>query len=38
MDEEMYNIDVVFTVQESESNMQKGNIYLDAKITSLKSN
>ncbi|CDW85270.1 UNKNOWN [Stylonychia lemnae] len=34
MDDELYNIDVDFGVSESDYNMQKGNIYLNAKVSS----
>jgi len=34
MDDELYNIAVDFAVSETEYNMQKGNIYLNAKFSS----
>jgi hypothetical protein len=34
MDDELYNIDIDFAVSESEYNMQKGNIYLNARVSS----
>lgn len=34
MDNEYYNIEVVFEVVESSNNMNNGNIYLTSKITS----
>ena len=34
MEDEYYNIDVEFTAQETEQNMQKGQIFLSAKLMS----
>eukprot|EP00347_Sterkiella_histriomuscorum_P012816 403367118 len=38
LDEELFNIDVEFTVQESDYNLQKGNIYVNAEMTSYRKN
>ena len=34
LNDELFNIDVDFVVQESDYNLQRGNIYLNAEITS----
>ena len=36
LESEYYNVEVEFTAQETETNMQKGQIYLSAKFTSYK--
>lgn len=36
MDDEYFTIEVVFTAQETQNNMEKGAIYLESKFTSYK--
>lgn len=36
MEDEYYNVEVEFTAQETETNMQKGNLFLSAKFSSFK--
>lgn len=38
LNDELFNLDVEFVVQESEYNLQRGNIYLNAEITSYRKN
>ena len=37
MSDEFFNIEIEFTAHETQSNMEKGSIYLDSKFTSYKS-
>lgn len=36
MEDEYYNVEIEFTAQETDNNLQKGNLFLAAKFTSFK--
>ena len=38
MDDEFFNIELEFTAQETQNNLERGTIFLESKFTSFKAN